>query len=88
MVYLFFVCLQAPRVSMHIYAENKNDALVCEPLPRHRKLAQLMPNHVLRHRHRHGVLPVVYKEPKSVVNFNRDKLVYARHTNGTSKRTQ
>ena len=67
MVYLFFVCLQAPIVSMHMYAEIKNDALVCEPLPRHRELAQLMPNHVLRHRHRHVVLPVVHQKAEPVV---------------------
>ena len=50
--------------------KERRNALVREPFPRDRKLAQLMPNHVLRHRHRHVVLPVVYKEPKSVVGLS------------------
>ena len=44
--------------------EDYNDALVGEPLPRDRKLSQLVPDHVLRHRHWDVVLAVMDHKPE------------------------
>lgn len=45
------------------WAGDGCDALVCEPLPRDSKLPQLVPDHVLRHRHRDVVFAIMDQEP-------------------------
>ena len=54
---------------MSVEKGNKDysDALVSEPLPRDRKLSQLVPDHVLRHCNRDVILAIVHHETQAVL---------------------
>ena len=65
--------------------KGAEDALVREPLPRWRELAQLVPDHVLRDEHGDVVAPVVDLEPDPVVSPRLVSPLRAGHTEKTTE---
>lgn len=61
-IYQYLPVLRCPARPSAPASDKQRHLLVCEPLLRVRKLAQLVPHHVLRHHHRQEVLAIVHHE--------------------------